>query len=599
MQALKSTRAYKSLGCLPTKTAGTYRFAVWAPNAKFVSLLGDFNGWDPFANPMTWNEGGVWTAELSGLSDGMAYKYAIQPKDGVIFLKADPFARYAETGPATASKVWNIEGYAWSDRDWLQKRAKWNAFAAPMSIYELHLGSWKLPEDGALPNYRTIAEALCAYVKDMGFTHVELMPLTEYPYDGSWGYQTTGYFAPTSRYGTPQDFMYLVDHLHKSGIGVILDWVGAHFPRDAHGLARFDGTPLFEGSDPRMAAHPEWGTLIFDYARPEIKNFLISSAEFFFDYYHIDGLRIDAVSSMLYLDYGRKNGDFTRNKFGGNINLGAVDMLRELNASILSDFPGAVTIAEESTAYPLVTAPPYDGGLGFSFKWDMGFMHDTLNYFAMDPLFRKGSHEKLTFSMMYAFSENFVLPFSHDEVVHGKRSMLDKMFGGYAQKFATLKALYGYMYAHPGKKLLFMGCEFGQFIEWNYKQQLDWLLLDYPSHEGLRAYVRALNRFYARRPEFYEADKSWEGFAWKSVDERERSSIAFLRRDKSGAEVLCAFNFTPVPQNINVPLPKGKHLRILLSSAEERFGGGGERHSYANGLLTLPGMCAMYFSVNG
>lgn len=588
--------AYNTLGCHPMEGGG-WRFAVWAPHAKTVALVGDFNAWDEEAAPMTWRSGGLWTAEMPDAEQGQIYKYAITSQKGETVLKADPFAFHAETGPATGSKIWDIEGFVWSDDAWMKKREKIDLHRQAVSIYELHLGSWRAPKDGGYPNYRVVADELAEYCVDMGFTHVEIMPVTEYPYDGSWGYQTTGYFAPTSRYGTPEDFMYFVDRLHGAGLGVIMDWVPAHFPRDTHGLINFDGTPLFEGDDPRMASHPEWGTMIFNYANPKVRGFLISSAVLFFDKYHIDGIRVDAVSSMLYLDYGRKHGEFTPNDQGGRINLGAVAFLRELNTAVLTEFPGAITAAEESTAYPLVTAPTYDGGLGFSFKWDMGFMHDTLDYFSLDPLFRKGSHEKLTFSMLYAFSESFILPFSHDEVVHGKRSMLSKMFGEYEQKFDALRALYGYQFAHPGKKLNFMGSEFGQFIEWNYKQELDWLLLDYPSHRGMKEYIKELNRFYTRHSQLYEIENSWDGFEWKSVDERERSAIAFVRRDRRGKGLLCAFNFTPVETVIHVPMPKGSRPRTLLSSNEERFGGDGEKPAYSKGRLKLPKMCAVYMTV--
>ena len=588
--------AYNTLGCHPVEN-DIWRFAVWAPNAQTVSVAGDFNDWDNERSYLECMPDGVWTAELCGVKQGDIYKYCITSHNGESVLKADPFAFHAETGPATGSKVWDIEGFDWSDGGWMKKRASNKPHSEPMSIYELHLGSWKIPNGCQYPNYRDVAAELVTYCKEMCFTHVEIMPVTEYPYEGSWGYQTTGYFAPTSRYGTPEDFMYLVDVLHKAGIGIIMDWVPAHFPKDAHGLINFDGTPLFEGDDARMAAHPEWGTMIFNYANPEVRNFLVSSAVFFFDKYHIDGIRVDAVSSMLYLDYGRNHGDFTPNKDGGHINLGAVEFLKELNTAVLTEFPGAITTAEESTAYPLVTAPPYDGGLGFSFKWNMGFMHDTLDYFALDPLFRKGSHEKLTFSMVYAFSESFILPFSHDEVVHGKSSMLGKMFGEYEQKFAALRALYGFQFAHPGKKLTFMGSEFGQFIEWNYKHELDWMLLDYPSHTGMKEYVRELNRFYIKHKPMHEVDNSWDGFEWKSVDESEKSSIAFIRRDSNGKEILCAFNFTPVESTIYVSLPQGRSSRSLLSSNEERFGGTGEKPRYSKGQLKLPPMCAVYMTV--
>ena len=449
-----------------------------------------------------------------------------------------------------------------------------------MSIYEMHLGSWKTPEDGV--NYASIAPELAKYCTDMGYTHIELMPLTEYPYPGSWGYQVTGYFAPTSRYGTPDEFAEFIDTLHNAGIGVVMDWVPAHFPRDEHGLAEFDGTRLFECKEERMASHPEWGTLIFDYDMPEVQSFLISSACFFFEKYHIDGIRVDAVSSMLYLNYGRKEGEYTKNRDGGNINLGAVSFLKKLNTAVLSSFPGAVTIAEESTAYPMVTMPPSVGGLGFSFKWDMGYMHDTLDYFSTDPLFRKGNHNKLTFSMMYAFSENFILAYSHDEVVHGKKSMLDKMFGSYEQKFATLRALYGYQFAHPGKKLCFMGSEFGQFIEWNYRQELDWLLLDYPMHEKLREYYAALNKLYRACPALYEVDKSWVGFKWLNVNDSALSSIAFLRSAKPESEsyLVCACNFIPNEhRGFVIGLPQPGTLREVLSSDDVKFGGDGLHNS--------------------
>ena len=409
----------------------------------------------------------------------------------------------------------------------------------------------------------------------MGYTHVEFLPLTEYPYPPSWGYQVTGYYAPTSRYGTPDEFAEMIDIFHSRNIGVIMDWVPAHFPRDEHGLASFDGTRLFECKEERMASHPEWGTLIFDYAMPEVQSFLVSSACMFFDNYHIDGIRVDAVSSMLYLNYARKDGEYTPNKDGGCINLGAVEFLQKLNEAVLSNYPGAITVAEESTAYPMVTMPPAVGGLGFSFKWDMGFMHDTLDYFALDPLFRKGSHDKLTFSMMYAFSENFILAFSHDEVVHGKKSMLDKMSGTYEQKFANLRALYGYQFAHPGKKLCFMGSEFGQFIEWNYKQELDWLLLKYPAHDSLREYYKALNKLYTATPAMFERDKSWDGFTWLNVNEKNLSCIAFLRSAENSF-LVCACNFIPVAhRGFVIGLPQPGTLREILSSDEERFGGTG------------------------
>ncbi len=572
------TDVWKLLGCHEVEP-GVHEFAVWAPNARRVSLVGDFNDWDTNRDPMDRLPDGTWAIRKAGLEHSALYKYWVLGADGKEVLKTDPFASHCETGPATASRVWSLDGYEWKDGAYLKQRAKKNIFRSPMSIYELHLGSWKRAEEGKgayVLNYRTIADELAAYCSDMGYTHVEMMPITEYPFEGSWGYQVSGYFAPTSRYGTPQDFMYLVDTLHRAGIGVIIDWVPAHFPRDAHGLARFDGTLLYECKEERMASHPEWGTLIFDYAMPEVQSFLVSSAVMFFDVYHIDGIRVDAVSSMLYLNYGRKDGEWTPNREGGNINLGAVDFLRKLNSAILSRFPGCMTIAEESSAYPSVTKPPYDGGLGFSFKWDMGYMHDTLDYFACDPYFRRFEHNKLTFSMMYAFSENFILAYSHDEVVHGKKSMVDKMFGNYEEKFATLRALYGYQFAHPGKKLTFMGSEFAQFIEWNFKQGLDWLLLLYPPHKAMQNYTKALNKFYTAHRALWDIEDSWDGFQWLNVNDADRSSIAFMRTSRNHHRVACVCNFTPVYyDDFVIGLPKAGVLHQMLNSDDPEFGGSG------------------------
>ncbi len=567
-------KAWLLLGCRYMDEIKMHRFAVWAPNAQSVSLVGDFNGWDPAKTPME-KRGGIWYCFVEGLKSGDLYKYCVTTSAGKTVWKSDPFAQWSQSGVNTASMVWT-GSHIWRDEVFMRSRAEKNCFASPMSIYELHLGSWKTPEGGV--NYAAIAPELAKYCTEMGFTHIELLPLTEYPYPGSWGYQVTGYYAPTSRYGTPDEFAEFIDVMHNAGIGVIMDWVPAHFPRDEHGLAEFDGTRLFECKEERMASHPEWGTLIFDYEMPEVQSFLISSACFFFENYHIDGIRVDAVSSMLYLNYGRKDGEYTKNREGGNINLGAVSFLRKLNTSVLSSYPGAVTIAEESTAYPMVTMPPSVGGLGFSFKWDMGYMHDTLDYFSTDPLFRKGCHDKLTFSMMYAFSENFILAYSHDEVVHGKKSMLDKMFGSYEQKFATLRALYGYQFAHPGKKLCFMGSEFGQFIEWNYQQELDWLLLDYPMHEKLREYYAALNHVYGSYPALYEIDNSWDGFKWLNVNDNALSSIAFLRsaRPEQNSYLICACNFIPNEhKNFIIGLPMPGTLREILSSDDAKFGGSG------------------------
>ena len=601
-------RAYITLGCHYIPECALHRFCVWAPHAREVSVVGDFNGWDGSATPMCRRDDGVWCAFVPGLKDGDIYKYRVVSAEGREVLKADPFAFHAETGPGTASKVWEIEGWDWQDGKYMSRRASRDALRSPMSIYEVHLGSWRLHDGEVYPNYRRVADELADYCLQMGYTHVELLPVTEYPFEGSWGYQVTGYFAPTSRYGTPQDFMYFVDKLHSEGIGVIMDYVPAHFPRDEHGLRLFDGTPCYECSERRMAEHPDWGTMIFDYAKPQVQSFLISSAMFFFDKYHIDGIRVDAVSSMLYLDYGRRGGEWTPNKDGGNINYGAVDFLRKLNSTILTAYPGAVSIAEESTAYPLVSRPPDVGGLGFTFKWDMGFMHDTLDYMAMDPYFRSKNHSRITFSMMYAFSENFILAFSHDEVVHGKASMVNKMWGDYETKFASLRALYGYQFAHPGKKLMFMGGEFAQFIEWNYKQQLDWNLLEYPMHDSMRRYVRDLGRIYESTPCLWRIDDSWDGFQWLNVDDCDRSSVAFMRMSR-GSYIVCALNFTPVRYDgFTIGLPKPGVLRELINSDDPKYGGSGvlnepEIRSHKRGFLdfqysaeiTLPPMSCVYF----
>lgn len=570
----KAQKAWLCYGCRYIPELDAHRFIVWAPNARSVSLVGNFNFWDRSATFMERLEGGVWACFVEGLCNGELYKYCVTGADGGQVLKADPFAAFSQNGSETASIVWDGVDYEWRDGDYMQRRHGRDFMTEPMSIYELHPGSWRSLEPDR-PLYRALADALTEYCRDMGYTHVEIMPVTEYPYDGSWGYQVTGYYAPTSRYGTPEDFKYLVDTLHTAGIGLIMDWVPAHFPKDEHGLARFDGTPLFECSEKRMAEHPEWGTLIFDYSSPQVRSFLVSSACKFFEDYHIDGIRVDAVSSMLYLNYGRREGEYTPNRDGGSVNLDAVSFLQRLNSTILVNYPGALTIAEESTAFPLITAPPESGGLGFCFKWDMGFMHDTLDYMAMDPYFRSNNHDKLTFSMMYAFSENFVLAYSHDEVVHGKRSMLDKMYGDYDQKFASLRTLYGYQFAHPGKKLTFMGGEFGQFIEWNWEKELDWLLLDYPRHRQLRDFCRELNRVYTAHPALYRVDDSWDGFKWLNVDDRDRSSIAFLRASgEDGSYLAAVFNFTPVEySDFVIGLPEQGTLELLLCSDDERFGG--------------------------
>jgi len=571
----EAQQAYAVFGCHFIPELNLHRFLVYAPNAKAVSVVGDFNGWDPLSHPMERLEQGVFAAFIPGLKDGDLYKYSIAGYDGGIVCKADPFAFHAEVRPGTASKVWSLDGYAWRDIPYLERRKSLDPLRRPMSIYEMHLGSWRTKEGYRFPNLRELADELGDYLAEMGYTHVELLPVTEYPYDGSWGYQVTGFYAVTSRYGTPQDYMYFVDVMHEKGIGVIIDWVPAHFPKDEHGLARFDGTCLYEHQNPLQANHPQWGTLIFNYGRPEVVSFLISSAMMLFDVYHADGIRVDAVTSMIYLDYARNEGEYVPNEYGGNIDLNAVAFLKKLNAVILTRYPGAVTIAEESTSYPKVTKPPYDGGLGFVFKWNMGYMHDTLEYMSMDPLFRRYHHNKMTFSMHYAFSENYILPYSHDEVVHGKKSLLNKMFGGYDEKFASLRMLLAYTFAHPGKKLMFMGSEFGQFIEWDYKKQLDWFLLDYERHSQMQTFVKELNAFYQSSPALYEVDDSWCGFAWLNANEAQKSAFGFIRYAADGKQsCVCVFNFTPVAaEGFVIGLPKPDGLRLVFASDEKRFGG--------------------------
>jgi len=608
----EAQQAYATFGCHRIAELGMHRFMVWAPNAGRVSVVGDFNGWDAEKHPMKRLDTGVFVAFIPGLKDGDCYKYQIDGYDGRTVLKADPFAFHAEVRPQTASKVWDLGGYNWRDAEFLRKRPEQNILKKPVSIYEMHIGSWRKRDGYHFANLREVADELSDYLVRTGFTHVEIMPVTEYPLDDSWGYQVTGFYAVTSRYGTPQDFMYFVDTMHAKGIGVIMDWVPAHFPKDAHGLARFDGTCLYEHENPLQGHHPQWGTLIFNYSRSEVVSFLVSGAMFFFDVYHIDGIRVDAVSSMLYLDYARNHGEFVPNEDGGNIDKSAVAFLQKLNAVVLTRHPGAVTIAEESTAYPLITRPPYDGGLGFMFKWNMGFMHDTLKYMSMDPLLRRYHHDKMTFSMYYAFSENFILPYSHDEVVHGKKSLLDKMYGSYDEKFASLRALLGFMYAHPGKKLLFMGGEFGQFIEWDYRKALDWFLLDYDRHRQMQQYVTALNTFYRGCPALYEIEDSWDGFTWLNVDNAMQSSLSFMRCSGGRKQIcVCAFNFTPVPvDQFVIGLPGKGTLRERLNSDDALFGGGGRHLSTiasaeeefggqpCRAAIDLPPLSAIFFDFN-
>ncbi len=603
----KVTDAYKYLGSFLKGETAVFR--VWAPNAAAVSVVGDFNGWDGNANPMKRNDGGIWETKVSGIKNFDTYKYAITGTDGMTVLKSDPYARHYETAPANASKVY-VSNYEWNDDEWRKAQNGKNICEAPVNIYEVHAGSWKRFEDGNTYDYVTLAKELSAYLKKMHYTHLELMPITEYPFEGSWGYQVSGYFAPTSRYGTPDDFKKFVDIMHQNGIGVILDWVPAHFPRDGFGLFRFDGTPCYEYADPRKGEHKEWGTVVFDYGKPEVRSFLISSAVYWIKEYHADGLRVDAVASMLYLDYGRQGGDWMPNIYGGRENLEAIEFLKQVNTAAFEANPSVMMIAEESTAWPLVTKPPKDGGLGFNFKWNMGWMNDMLRYMSLDPLFRKDNHDCLTFSFFYAFSENFILPISHDEVVHCKCSMIEKMPGEYEMKFASLKAFYAYMTAHPGKKLLFMGQEFAQFIEWNYKQGLDWLLLDYDAHRNMQQYVAELNKFYLKNSEFFEIDYSWEGFKWISNDDNTQSIIAFRRMNKSGGEIITVCNFVPVARtNYRIGVPKKGVYRRIFCSDSAKFGGATETaasyksdnipmHGYDNSVsLDIPPMSVSFYRV--
>ena len=570
------THLADKLGCQLSSASGGAGFAVWAPNASSVAVVADWNGWDESAAPMTARSDGtgIWETFIPAAPHGQTYKYRIRSAHGAVLDKADPFAFATEGSPATASRVWDLQ-HDWKDTGWMQTRAARNALDAPISIYEVHLGSWRR-RDGEFMNYGELAVPLADYVLDMGFTHVELMPITEHPFYGSWGYQTTGYFAPTARYGTPQDFMAFVEYLHRRGIGVLLDWVPSHFPTDAHGLAQFDGTHLYEHADPRQGFHPEWQSAIFNYGRSEVRSFLLSSALFWLERYHLDGLRVDGVASMLYLDYSRKAGEWIPNCHGGRENLEATQFLQELNRAAYREHPDAMTIAEESTAWPMVSRPTDMGGLGFGMKWNMGWMHDTLAYFAEDPINRKYHHNQITFSMVYAFNENFVLPLSHDEVVYGKGSLLGKMPGDDWQKFANLRALLGFMWAHPGKKLLFMGGEFGQRREWTHEGELEWWVTALPEHAGVQRFVRELNRVYCAEPALHRIDFSPEGFEWIVGGDAESSVLVFLRKDGAGHALVVACNFTPLPrENYIVGVPQGGIWRELLNSDAAEYGGAG------------------------
>ncbi len=610
-------RLYLKLGAHPMTvddTQGTY-FAVWAPDAEKVFVIGDFNAWDKTAHALAARgQSGIWEGFIPGVGPGAVYKYHIHSRYLMYKVdKTDVFGYYFEVPPLTASIVWNLD-YDWSDQEWMAKRYTHNALNAPMSIYEVHLGSWMRTADNRFLTYRELAEKLADYVKSMGFTHVELLPVTEHPFYGSWGYQTTGYFAPTSRFGNPQDFMYFMDVLHQHDIGVILDWVPSHFPADEHGPGFFDGTHLFEHSDPRKGYHPDWNSKIFNYGRNEVRNFLLSSALFWLDRYHIDGLRLDAVASMLYLDYSRKEGEWIPNPYGGNENLEAIDFLRQFNQEVYGNYPDVQTTAEESTAWPMVSRPIYVGGLGFGLKWDMGWMHDTLKYMSYDPIFRKYHHNELTFRMLYAWQENFVLPLSHDEVVFGKGSLLRKMPGDDWQKFANLRLLFGYMFAQPGKKLMFMGGEFGQWDEWYHEKGLDWNLLEYPPHDGVKRWVGDLNRVYREEPALFESDFDSAGFQWIDCTDVDHSVITFLRRGQNTDDLmLVVANFTPVVHsNYRVGAPREGFWQELLNSDAPLYGGSGQGnfggletspipyHGHLQSLnLTLPPLAIMFFKSQG
>ena len=572
-------KSYEMLGSHKVKIDGVdgWRFAVWAPKAVSVRVVGDFNDWNGYDKMLERIEtSGVWYGFFTDIEEGMLYKYAIEAEDGETYYKADPYAVKSELRPGTASVTKDISNnYKWGDKAWISARGKNSTLTEPMNIYEIHIGSWTIHDDGSFYTYRELADELVPYVKKMGYTHIELMPITEYPFDGSWGYQVTGFFSATTRYGESEDLKYLIDKCHKNHIGIIMDWVPAHFPRDAHGLRMFDGTPVYEYADPRLGEHKDWGTMVFDYSKSEVISFLISSAYFWAEQYHIDGIRVDAVSSMLYRDYSRNDGEWVPNEYGGNGNLEAVDFLKKLNKIMGTEFPNFMMVAEESTAWPLVTAPPENDGLGFNYKWNMGWMNDTLRYMGMDPYFRKDNHSLLTFMMMYAYSENYILPLSHDEVVHGKGSMLNKMFGEYDEKFAAYRTLLGYYMTMPGKKMLFMGGEFGQMLEWRYDDQLEWNVLEIDKHKRLHQYVKDLNHFYMENKALWELDTSWDGFRWVNEADSENSVLSYIRRGRHAADnVVVVANFTPVERPIyKIGVPLAGEYEVVFHSSAVKYGG--------------------------
>jgi 1,4-alpha-glucan branching enzyme len=572
-------KSYEMLGSHKVKIDGVdgWRFAVWAPKAVSVRVVGDFNDWNGYDKMLERIEtSGVWYGFFTDIEEGMLYKYAIEAENGETYYKADPYAVKSELRPGTASVTKDISNnYKWGDKAWISARGKNSTLTEPMNIYEIHIGSWKIHDDGSFYTYRELADELVPYVKKMGYTHIELMPITEYPFDGSWGYQVTGFFSATTRYGESEDLKYLIDKCHKNHIGIIMDWVPAHFPRDAHGLRMFDGTPVYEYADPRLGEHKDWGTMVFDYSKSEVISFLISSAYFWAEQYHIDGIRVDAVSSMLYRDYSRNDGEWVPNEYGGNGNLEAVDFLKKLNKIMGTEFPNFMMVAEESTAWPLVTAPPENDGLGFNYKWNMGWMNDTLRYMGMDPYFRKDNHSLLTFMMMYAYSENYILPLSHDEVVHGKGSMLNKMFGEYDEKFAAYRTLLGYYMTMPGKKMLFMGGEFGQMLEWRYDDQLEWNVLEIDKHKRLHQYVKDLNHFYMENKALWELDTSWDGFRWVNEADSENSVLSYIRRGRHAADnVVVVANFTPVERPIyKIGVPLAGEYEVVFHSSAVKYGG--------------------------